>query len=78
VSGTVKWFEPMTRGWGFVTTPDGRDAFLHYRHLRCSRHELHGGTRVTFTIIEGEARLQTRSSCWWRNSPVGRSQPNND
>ena len=28
----VKWFDNR-RGWGFVVLADGREAFVHHRHL---------------------------------------------
>ena len=32
-AGTVKWFN-NTKGFGFVTTEDGTDAFVHYSDVR--------------------------------------------
>lgn len=32
VTGVVKFFHVL-KGWGFVKTDDGRDAFVHFRQL---------------------------------------------
>ncbi len=32
VTGVVKFFH-LLKGWGFVRTDDGRDAFVHFRQL---------------------------------------------
>ena len=28
-AGQVKWFDPK-KGYGFITSPDGRDVFIHF------------------------------------------------
>ena len=30
--GTVKWFN-NSKGWGFITTEDGTEAFVHYNDV---------------------------------------------
>merc|ERR1719402_73297 len=55
MSGTVKkWFEG--KGFGFITTPDGTDYFVHHSVVHCqgSRNSLDIGEAVEFDVITGD------------------------
>ena len=52
-SGTVKWFNE-TKGFGFVTTEDGQDAFVHYSDIEGDGYKtLAEGDAVEFELTEG-------------------------
>jgi CspA family cold shock protein len=52
--GTVKWFN-QRKGYGFISTPDGRDIFVHYSNIAGEGFKtLVEGEAVSFDIIEGE------------------------
>ena len=53
--GTVKWFN-ATKGFGFLTTEDGQDVFVHFSALEDNGEfrTLDEGQAVEFEIIEGE------------------------
>jgi CspA family cold shock protein len=52
--GTVKWYNPR-KGYGFITTPEGRDVFVHYSCISGNGKEiLHEGDQVSFDIVNGE------------------------
>merc|ERR1719193_351831 len=55
ISGTVKkWFEE--KGFGFISTPDGTDYFVHHSVVHCegSRRSLGIGESVEFHVITGD------------------------
>merc|ERR1719341_774516 len=55
ITGTVKkWFEE--KGFGFITTPDGTDYFVHHStlHSEASRKSLDIGETVEFNVITGD------------------------
>lgn len=52
--GTVKWFN-QRKGYGFISTTDGRDIFVHYSNISGEGFKtLVEGDRVSFDIAEGE------------------------
>jgi CspA family cold shock protein len=52
--GTVKWFN-QRRGYGFISTRDGRDIFVHYSNIAGEGFKtLAEGEPVSFDIVEGE------------------------
>jgi len=52
--GKVKWFNPK-KGYGFIATEDGRDAFVHYSNINSDGYKtLKEGDPVTFDIVEGD------------------------
>jgi CspA family cold shock protein len=51
--GTVKWFNE-SKGFGFVTSEDGTDVFVHYSAILGNGFKsLAEGDRVTFEIEKG-------------------------
>ena len=51
--GTVKWFNE-TKGYGFITTDDGKDVFVHYSAIQGDGFKTLGeGQRVSFDITQG-------------------------
>lgn len=50
--GKVKWFNE-SKGWGFITTDDGRDVFVHYSAIEGKGYKsIAQGQRVEFEIVE--------------------------
>lgn len=53
MKGTVKWFDPK-KGYGFITTEDGTDIFVHYSAIQGGGYkELKENQKVTFDVTEG-------------------------
>ena len=54
VKGTVKWFN-ATKGYGFISTEEGDDVFVHYSAIEEEGFKtLEEGQEVEFEIVEGE------------------------
>lgn len=54
VKGTVKWFN-ATKGYGFISTEEGEDVFVHYSAIEGDGFKtLDEGQEVEFEIVEGE------------------------
>lgn len=52
--GTVKWFN-QRKGYGFISTTDGRDIFVHYSNISGEGFKtLAEGDQVSFDIVDGE------------------------
>ncbi len=52
--GTVKWFN-QRKGYGFISTKDGKDIFVHYSNISGEGFKsLAEGDPVTFEIVNGE------------------------
>ncbi len=53
-NGTVKWFN-SEKGFGFITTEDGNDVFVHFSQINKEGFKtLEEGQNVTFEVVEGE------------------------
>lgn len=53
VKGTVKWFSEK-KGYGFLSTEDGKDVFVHYTAIEKNGFKkLKEGQSVEFEIEEG-------------------------
>lgn len=55
VKGTVKWFN-ATKGYGFISTEEGQDVFVHFSALEDTGEfrTLDEGQAVEFEISEGD------------------------
>ena len=52
-TGKVKWFN-AEKGYGFITTDEGKDVFVHYSSIQADGfRSLEEGQTVTFEIVEG-------------------------
>ncbi len=52
--GTVKWFN-ATKGFGFITTEDGDDVFVHFSAIEGEGFKsLDEGQEVEFEVTDGE------------------------
>ncbi len=52
--GTVKWFN-QRKGYGFISTTDGQDIFVHYSNISGEGFKsLVEGDAVSIDIVEGE------------------------
>ena len=51
--GTVKWFNEA-KGYGFITTDEGKDVFVHYSAIMGDGFKtLAEGQKVSFEITQG-------------------------
>ncbi len=51
--GTVKWFNE-TKGYGFITSEDGGDVFVHYSEIQANGFKtLSEGQAVSFEVADG-------------------------
>lgn len=58
MKGSVKWFNEK-KGFGFVTTEDGKDIFVHYSAISGNGFKtLREGDRVEFDTIDSGKGLQ--------------------
>ena len=54
LKGKVKWFDTK-KGFGFITTEDGKDVFVHYTSIVSENFkDLSEGQEVIFEIVEGK------------------------
>lgn len=52
--GNVKWFNAQ-KGFGFITTEDGNDVFVHYSGIAESGFKsLEEGEKVEFDLTQGQ------------------------
>ncbi len=53
MTGKVKWFN-AEKGYGFITTEDGKDVFVHYSQIQSEGYKsLDEGQAVEFEINDG-------------------------
>jgi CspA family cold shock protein len=53
-NGTVKWFNE-SKGFGFITSEDGSDVFVHYSSIQGSGFKsLAEGDAVSFDVEKGQ------------------------
>lgn len=51
--GKVKWFSNQ-KGYGFITSSDGKDVFVHYSAIKADGYKsLEEGMEVEFEITQG-------------------------
>ncbi|MCG8607080.1 cold-shock protein, partial [bacterium] len=56
--GTVKWFNG-SKGYGFITTEEGEDVFVHYNSIVGEGYKtLDEGDKVQFEVEQGPKGLQ--------------------
>jgi CspA family cold shock protein len=82
--GKVKWFNTR-KGYGFISTDDGADIFVHYSNISGDGYKtLVEGDAVSFDIVEGEkgqraenvvpkAAAKTKAAS--KTKPVPKSEP---
>jgi CspA family cold shock protein len=52
--GKVKWFNTR-KGYGFISTDDGKDIFVHYSNIAAEGYKsLAEGDAVSFDVVDGE------------------------
>ena len=59
--GKVKWFNSK-KGFGFISTEDGQDIFVHYSGIAGDGYKnLREGVAVSFDIVEGDKGLRAEN-----------------
>ena len=52
--GTVKWFND-SKGYGFITTDEGKDVFVHFSAIEGDGFKtLAEGQNVSFDVVDGD------------------------
>jgi len=61
MKGKVKRFNKV-KGFGFITTEDGKDAFFHFSELIMDGYKtIDEGAEVEFELVEGDRGLQAHN-----------------
>lgn len=59
-TGVVKWFH-NTKGYGFISTENGEDAFVHYSEIQSDGfRKLRRGESVEFLLDDGDKGLHAK------------------
>ncbi len=57
-TGKVKWFN-AEKGYGFITSDEGKDVFVHYSSIQCDGFRtLEEGQNVTFDVVDSDRGQQ--------------------
>ena len=57
-TGKVKWFN-AEKGYGFITSEEGKDIFVHYSSIQCDGFRtLEEGQTVNYEVIESDRGQQ--------------------
>ncbi len=59
-TGTVKWYD-ADKGFGFVTSDEGEDVFVHVSTLPAGVPSLKPGTKIEFGVVDGRRGKQALS-----------------
>ena len=63
VTGKVKWFNAET-GYGFITTDEGKDVFVHYSAIQTDGFKtLDDGEAVSFEVVQSDRGEQAANVC---------------
>ena len=58
MKGKVKWFN-STKGFGFITTEEGKDVFVHFSAIKMDGYKsLDENDEVEFDVVDGETGPQ--------------------
>lgn len=60
-TGKVKWYD-NEKGFGFLTTDEGQEVFLHANALPAGIGEVKVGTRMEFGVADGRKGAQALSA----------------
>lgn len=63
VTGKVKWFN-AEKGYGFITTDEGKDVFVHYSAIQTDGFKtLDDGEAVSFEVVQSDRCEQAANVC---------------
>ena len=63
VTGKVKWFNAEI-GYGFITTDEGKDVFVHYSAIQTEGFKtLDDGEAVSFEVVQSDRGEQAANVC---------------
>ena len=63
VTGKVKWFN-AEKGYGFITTDEGKDVFVHYSSIQTDGFKtLDDGEAVSFEVVQSDRGEQAANVC---------------
>lgn len=63
VTGKVKWFN-AEKGYGFITTDEGKDVFVHYSAIQIDGFKtLDDGDAVRFEVVQSDRGEQAANVC---------------
>ena len=63
VTGKVKWFN-AEKGYGFITTDEGKDVFVHYSAIQTDGFKtLDDGEAVSFEVVQSDRGEPAANVC---------------